>query len=40
MNHIFDSPAPWQRLRTVLMGFDGPLLLAITLLAAIGLVTM
>ena len=40
MNHVFDSPAPWQRLRTVLMGFDGPLLLAITLLAAIGLVTM
>ena len=40
MNHVFDSPAPWQRLRTVLMGFDGPLLLAIMLLAAIGLVTM
>ncbi len=40
MNHVFDSPAPWQRLRTVLMGFDGPLLLAISLLAAIGLVTM
>ncbi len=40
MNHVFDSPAPWQRLRTVLMGFDGPLLLAITLLAAIGMVTM
>ena len=40
MSAVFERPTPWQRLRPVLSGFDGPLLLAITMLAAIGLVTM
>ena len=40
MNAVFARATPWQRLRPVLMGFDGPLMLAITLLAAIGLATM
>jgi rod shape determining protein RodA len=40
MSAVFEQPSPWQRVRPVLMGFDGPLMLAITLLAAIGLATM
>ncbi len=40
MSDIFERATPWQRLRPVLMGFDGPLMLAVTLLGAIGLVTM
>ena len=40
MSAVFDRPTLWQRLRPVLSGFDGPLLLAITVLAAIGLATM
>ncbi|MBK1616625.1 rod shape-determining protein RodA [Rubrivivax gelatinosus] len=40
MNAIFEQPSVWQRARTVFAGFDGPLALAILLLAAIGLVTM
>jgi len=40
MNAVFERPSPWQRLRPVFMGFDGPLTIAMLLLAAIGLVTM
>jgi rod shape determining protein RodA len=40
MSAVFERPSPWLRLRLVFAGFDGPLLLAIGLLAAIGLVTM
>ena len=40
MNHAFESASPWQRLRTVFTGFDTPLLIAVLLLAAFGLVTM
>jgi len=38
--HLLDRPSAWQRLRPLLGGFDGWLLLAIALLAAIGLVAM
>jgi rod shape determining protein RodA len=37
---VFDQPTPWQRLRPVVLAFDGPLALAVALLAALGLVTM
>ncbi|MDP3083634.1 MAG: rod shape-determining protein RodA [Rubrivivax sp.] len=40
MNSSFDQPSPWRRLRPVFLGFDGPLALAIVVLAAIGLVAM
>ena len=40
MSGAFARATLWQRLRPVLLGFDGPLTLAITLLAAIGLLTM
>ncbi len=40
MNAVFERPSPWLRVRQVFSGFDGPLLLAIALLAAIGLVAM
>jgi rod shape determining protein RodA len=40
MNAVFERPSPWLRLARVFSGFDGPLLLAVGLLAAIGLVTM
>ena len=40
MNTVFERPPPWLRLQRVFGGFDGPLTLAITLLAAIGLVAM
>jgi rod shape determining protein RodA len=40
MSAVFDSPSPWQRLRPVFSGFDGPLIAAIVLLAGFGLVTM
>ena len=36
----FESPTLWQRVRPVLTGYDGPLLLAILLLAGAGLLTM
>jgi rod shape determining protein RodA len=36
----FDQPTLWQRARPVLFGFDGPLALAIAILAAFGLLTM
>ena len=40
MNVAFERPSWWQRLKPVFTGFDGPLALAIALLAAAGLVTM
>jgi rod shape determining protein RodA len=40
MSAVFARPSPWLRLRLVFAGFDGPLLLAIGLLAGIGLLTM
>ena len=40
MSAIFERPSLWQRARPVLLGFDGPLALAILMLASIGLVSM
>ena len=40
MSAVFDRPSPWQRIKPIFSGFDGPLLLAILLLAGAGLVTM
>jgi rod shape determining protein RodA len=40
MSAAFDSPSPWQRVRRVIVGFDGPLIVAVLWLAVIGLVTM
>ena len=40
MNAVFERPSTWLRLQRVFAGFDGPLLLAIMLLGAIGLMTM
>ena len=40
MSAVFDRPSLLQRLRPVFSGFDGPLTLAVLLLAAIGLVSM
>ncbi|HET9976411.1 MAG TPA: rod shape-determining protein RodA [Burkholderiaceae bacterium] len=40
MSAVFEQPSLWQRLRPRVLGFDGPLAIAIGLLAAIGLVTM
>ena len=40
MSVVFERPSLWMRLRPVFTGFDGPLALAILLLAAGGLVTM
>jgi rod shape determining protein RodA len=40
MANVFDRPSPWQRLRPVFSGFDGPLSAAILLLGTIGLVSM
>jgi rod shape determining protein RodA len=40
MNAVVQRPSLWKRLHPVVSGFDGPLTLAIALLAAIGLVTM
>jgi rod shape determining protein RodA len=40
MNAVFERPSLLQRLRPVFSGFDGPLTLAVLLLAAIGLVSM
>ena len=40
MNAVFDRPSPWQRLKPIFIGFDVPLLIAILLLGAAGLVTM
>ncbi|HEY6135460.1 MAG TPA: rod shape-determining protein RodA [Rubrivivax sp.] len=40
MSAVLDRPSVWQRVQPVFTGFDGPLALAIGLLAALGLVTM
>ena len=40
MSATFDRPSPWLRLARVFQGFDGPLLVAVGLLAALGLLTM
>ncbi len=40
MNVSYGRPTVWRRLKPVFTGFDGPLLLAILLLAVAGLVTM
>ncbi len=40
MNAVFEQAPPWQRALRVFRGFDGPLALAILILAAFGLVTM
>ena len=40
MHAVFARPSLWQRMRPVLLGFDGPLMAGVLVLAAIGLVTM
>ncbi len=40
MNAVFVRPSPWLWVRRVFGGFDGPLLVALLLLAAVGLVAM
>ena len=40
MSAVFERPSAWFHVRRVFAGFDGPLLLAITLLATIGLLSM
>ncbi|MEI6027149.1 MAG: rod shape-determining protein RodA [Betaproteobacteria bacterium] len=40
MSAVVQRPSLWKRVQPVISGFDGPLALAIALLAAIGLVTM
>jgi rod shape determining protein RodA len=40
MNAVYDGPSPWQRMGPVFRGFDGPLVLAIVLLAGAGMVAM
>jgi rod shape determining protein RodA len=40
MSATFDKPSVWHRLKPVFLGFDGPLSLAVLLLAGAGLVTM
>ena len=40
MSAVFDRPSPWQRIKPVFSGFDMPLLIAMLLLGAAGLVTM
>jgi rod shape determining protein RodA len=40
MNAVFEQPALWRRAGRVFVGFDGPLLLVVAFLAAIGLVAM
>ena len=40
MSAVFDKPSVWQRVRPVFSGFDGPLLLALVLLGAAGMLTM
>ena len=40
MSAIFERPSPWQRIKPVFSGFDGPLLIAMLLLGVAGLVTM
>ncbi len=40
MSAVFEQPSLWQRVRPVLFALDGPLALAVAVLAAFGLVTM
>jgi len=40
MSAAFEQASPWPRLKRIFGGFDGPLLLAIALLAAVGLGAM
>ena len=40
MSAVFDKPSLWMRLKPVFTGFDGPLGVAVLLLAAGGLLTM
>ncbi len=40
MSDVFDEPSPWQRIKPVFTGFDVPLLIAVSLLALAGLITM
>jgi rod shape determining protein RodA len=40
MAAVLDKPSLWQRIRPIFQGFDGPLMLAILLLAGAGLMTM
>jgi rod shape determining protein RodA len=40
MSAAYEQPSLWQRVKPALFGFDGPLLTAIAVLAAFGLVTM
>jgi rod shape determining protein RodA len=40
LSDVFERPSPWQRIKPVFSGFDGPLLVAMLLLGAAGLVTM
>jgi rod shape determining protein RodA len=37
---VFERPSAWQRVKPIFVGFDGPLLVAMLLLAAAGMVTM
>jgi rod shape determining protein RodA len=36
----FDKPTPWQRIKPLFQGFDGPLSVAVLLLVAAGMITM
>jgi len=40
VNTVFERPSLWQRMAPVFRGFDGPLALAIAILAVLGMVTM
>ena len=40
MSAVFEQPSIWQRVRPVLFALDGPLSMAVLLLATLGLVTM
>jgi len=40
MSAVFEQASPWPRLKQIFGGFDGPLALAIALLAVVGLVVM
>jgi rod shape determining protein RodA len=40
MSTVFEQASPWPRLKRIFGGFDVPLLLAVTLLAGVGLVAM
>jgi len=40
VNTVFERPSPWVHVRRVFAGFDGPLLVAVLMLGAVGLVAM